>query len=104
MSRFMRYGAISGGPLLADKIPDVITHVPDLRGPTLKGPVASTKKVPRKLTAKAPDVIAGAGPMSGKAKNPLKALISGKPTEKDVREYLKARVSDLMGDSSSDED
>jgi len=93
----MRYGIVGGSePLLADR-----TATP---GPTYAAPSSSEKKVTKKLIAKEPEVMAGAGALSGKSKNPLKLLISGKPTEKDVREYLKRRVADLMGDSSSDEE
>ncbi len=96
MSRFMRYGTLHmSGPLMADK------EAPP--GPTY--PKETAKAAPKKLVLAAkPEIMAGAGPVSGKSKSALKTLISGKPTEKDVREYLKHRVADLMGDSSSDED
>lgn len=102
MSRFMRYGNIgSSEPLMG---PGTSTPAPTYTAPETK----SSKAAPKKLVAKAsgghPEIMAGAGAVSGKSKSPLKTLISGKPTEKDVREYLKRRVSDLMGDSSSDEE
>ena len=94
----MRYGNIgSSEPLMG---PGTSTPAPTYAAPETK----SSKAAPKKLVAKAPEIMAGAGAVSGKSKSPLKTLISGKPTEKDVREYLKRRVSDLMGDSSSDEE
>lgn len=69
-------------------------------------PVIQTNKIESKKTvSKAPvskTVSPGLLPGMTKPKNPFKVLISGKPTEKDVREYFKNRINELMGDSSSD--